>query len=263
MPYYEKRIYSGRVLEMERYYATDGGRPLNSIRVQPTTEAQEKLNDIQSWRKLVRVLNCNFSRENGDLCLTLTFRRYMSREAARKAYSKFLRKVRDMRRKQKMADLKYILISETQSGRQHAHLILNAGISVEELTALWDELGTVWASVLDNSNNYKDLAAYLLRQHKPRRGSQSDENAKEQRQRNERRWTGSRNLEKPVVQKRRCRPVTNNTMPRAPKGYELLPDFQRDADRFGNMWIRWMCIRVDDRVGAKKEGRRGRRSTAT
>lgn len=253
MPYYEKRTYSGKLLELERYYATDGGRPVGSTNTQISREDQDKLNDVQSWRMLVRMINCNFSHEAGDLCVTLTFRRYMSREAARKQYSRFLRKMRDIRKKRELTALKYILIDEVQSGRQHAHIVISGGVSLEEMTAVWDQLGTVSVSVLDGTNNYKELAAYLLKQHKTRRGSQSDENTKGQRKRNERRWTCSRNLEKPVVKKRKCRPVTINTMPRAPKGYDLLPDFQRDADRYGNMWIRWTCIRQD----AKEKGAMG------
>ena len=263
MPYYEKRTFSGPVLEMERYYATEGGRPLNSPSAKPSTDMQDLLNEIQSWRQLWRMINCNFSREAGDLCMTLTFRRYTSREESKKQYARFLRKLRTLRKKRKLPELKYILISEVQSGRPHAHVIINSGITVEELTALWNELGTVWASVLDNSNNYKDLAAYLLRQHKPRRGGQSEENAKDEHRRNEKRWSCSRNLEKPIVKKRKCRPVTIHTMPRAPKGYELLPDFQRDADRFGNMWIRWTCMRVETEETVKHERGKRKRSIVT
>lgn len=244
--HYEKRTYSGPILEIERYYATDSGRPLNSINTTPSTEAQDVLNGIQSWRKLVRLVNCNFSRKAGDLCITLPFRSYMTEEKAKKAYSRFLRKVRTLRKKMGLPELKYIIVAEVQSGKPHAHVILNAGISMDELVEMWDAEGAAWISRLDDSNNYKDLAAYLTRQHKPRRGGESTENAKQERERNKRRWSGSHNLEKPIVKKRKCKPVTTKTVPRAPKGYALLPGFESDADRFGNMWIRWTCIRLEE-----------------
>ena len=95
----------------------------------------------------------------------------------------------------------------------------------------------------------KELAAYLNRQHKPRKGSGTTENAKEPRQRGKRRWTTSRNLKKPVVKKRECRPVTMKTMPAVPqghRGYTLMPEFERGADRFGNLWLRWMCVKTSE-----------------
>lgn len=245
MPYYEKRTYSGPVLECERYYATNGGRKQGSRNEQESSETQDQLNDEQSWRRLWRILLCNFSKQSGDLCLTLRFRNWVSEEEAYRQYAAFLRRVKRLRAKRGLEALKYICVKECQSGWQHAHLILNGGISAEELTKLWGK-GTVWMSVLEDTRSYKELARYLTEQHKARRGSESTENAKEERRRNQRRWTGSRNLEKPVVKKRECRPVTVHTMPRAPKGYELMPDFRRDADKFGNLWLRWTCVRVKD-----------------
>lgn len=250
MPYYQKITYSGPVLEVERYYATDGGRPIGSRNAEASTKTQEEINDAQSWRKLWRLLQSNFSRKNGDLILTLKFFRWVTAEEAKKEYERFLKKVRAIRKKRGLDDLKYIIVKEVQSGRQHAHLVTNAGITIEELTAIWS-VGDVWGAVVSDTNNYKDLASYLNRQHKPRKNSGSDQNAKEPRKPNKRRWTCSRNLVKPHVKKRECRPVTMRTMPTIPpghKGYTLMPDFERGADRFGNLWLRWMCIKKAEEV---------------
>ena len=252
MPYYERRVYSGPMLEVKRFCGTKGGRPLGSKKT-GEGKSTDELNDAQSWRKLWRMIACNFSRENGDMCITLKFAVWVDRETAMKEYTRFLRQLRNLRRKRKLPELRYIIVKEVQSGRQHAHLILNGGIGLEELTELWG-LGNVWASVLEDTASYKELANYLLRQHKPRRGSKSQENAKEPRQRGQRRWTCSQNLQKPETKKRECRPVTMHTMPRAPKGYRLLPDFTRDVDVFGNLWIEWMCIREDAGKTPKPKG---------
>lgn len=262
MPYVEKIIISGPMMEVERRYETNGGRALGSPNTHEATESQQKINDLQSWRKLTRMIACNFSRAAGDLCVTLTFCHYMSRADARKQYTRFLRKLRDIRKRRGMDELKYILIDEVQSGRQHAHIIINAGVSLEEMTDIWNNLGSVSASVLRDSNNYRDLAAYLLTQHKTRRGSQSDENAKEPRRKNERRWTCSRNLNKPVVKKRACKAVTMKTMPSIPRGYRgynVLPEFERGADNYGNLWIRWTCIRTAEEAGAQCRARNRRK----
>lgn len=244
MPYWERKIYCGPMLEVKRYCGTNGGRPLGSRKTEGN-KTRDELNDAQSWRKLWRILACNFSRANGDLCVTLKFARWVTREEAHKQYERFLKQLRYQRKKRDLEELKYVIIKEVQSGRQHAHVVLNSGISLEELTELWG-LGNVWASVLEDTCSYKELARYLLKQHKPRRGSDQEDNVKEPRQKGQRRWTCSRNLKKPEVKKRLCRPVTMNTMPRAPKGYRLLPDFHRDVDVFGNLWIEWMCVREED-----------------
>lgn len=244
MPYFERRVYSGQMLEIKRYCGTKGGRPLGSKKT-GEGKGSDELNDVQSWRKLWRLTACNFCHANGDMCITLKFAAWVDRDTAMKEYARFLRQLRDLRRKRKLPELKYIIVKEVQSGRQHAHLILNGGIGLEELTALWG-LGNVWASVLEDATSYKELASYLMRQHKPRRGSRSDENAKEPHKPGQRRWTCSRNLEKPTVKKRECRPVTMHTMPRAPKGYRLLPDYRLDADIFGNLQLEWLCIREDE-----------------
>lgn len=249
MPYCEKMIFSGPILEVEQRYETNGGRTCGSLNAQESTQSQDRINEVQSWRKLTHMIQCNFSRAAGDLCITLTFCRYMSRPEARKQYTRFLRKVRDVRRRRGLEELKYILIDEVQSGRQHAHIVVNAGVSLEEMTAIWDRLGSVSASVLRDSNNYRDLAAYLLKQHKARRSSHSDENAKTPHRKNERRWTCSRNLKKPIVRKRPCKPVTMKTQPRVPRGYRgytVLPDWERGADNYGNIWIRWTCIKTPE-----------------
>ena len=257
MPYFEKRIYSGNVLEVERYYATKGGRPLGSRNTCESSTAQDELNSMQSWRKLWRMLNCNFSRSAGDLCITLRFSRMVNAAEANRQYTAFMRRIRAARKKRGMDDLRYIIVREIQSGKHHAHMVLNAGLSLEELTQLWGQ-GILWGALLDDTNNHKELARYLSRQHKQRRGGNSTENAKEPHQKGQRRWTCSRNLKKPIVKKRPCRPVTVHTMPRAPKGYELTPEFWRDADSMGNMWIRWICRKMPATAQKRKSTRHGR-----
>lgn len=254
MPYWERRIYCGDMLEMKKYCGTNGGRPLGSKKT-GEGKTSDELNDAQSWRKLYRLLACNFSRKNGDMCITLTFRNWVDRNTAMKAYEKFLRKIRDIRKKRGLEELKYIIVKEVQSGRQHAHLIVNSGIELKELQELWNG-GTVWAKVLEDMHNYKELASYLMKQHKPRRGAGTDENAKEPRQKGQRRWTCSRNLKKPITKKRICREVTLHTMPYAPKGYRLLPEFHRDADAYGKYWIEWTCVRVEEKPEKPKPKKR-------
>ena len=253
MPYVEKRIYSGDILEVERYSVTKGGRPRGSRNAEQPGKDQAELNSVQSWRLLFRMLNCNFSRDAGDMCITLRFAEMVTRAEANREYAAFLRRVRNARQRMELEPLRYICVRESQSGREHAHVIVNAGIPFEMLSQMWKP-GTLWCSRLDDTNNYKELARYLTNQHKPRKGSDSQENAKEPHRKHQRSWTCSRNLQKPIVKKRPCRPVTLNTMPRAPKGYELLPEYFRDADVFGNLFLKWTCRKLPEPNRNRKPG---------
>ena len=108
MPYYERRIYAGPMLEVKRYMGTQGGRPLGS-RKKDDSKSRDELNDVQSWRKLWRLLACNFSKANGDLCLTLKFEKWVAREEAHKQYERFLKQLRYIRKKRGMEELKYLI----------------------------------------------------------------------------------------------------------------------------------------------------------
>lgn len=253
MPYFERRIYSGNMLEVERYCATNGGRPIGSRNTGRTTEEQEALNTAQSWRKLWRMINCNFSRKNGDMCITLRFCEPISAAEANAHYQAFMRRVRTVRKRKGLADLRYILIRDEQSDRQHAHMIVNGGIPFAELSKLW-KCGMLWGRLLDNTDNHKELARYLTKQYKPKRGSDTNENAKAAHQKNKRRWTCSRNLARPTIKKRLCKRVTLHTAPSAPKGYELTAEAVRGADWLGNLWLKWVCRKIPEQKRNRKPG---------
>ena len=72
MPYREKRIYSGAMLEIERVHCTSCGRIIGRRpRGVPTGKAQAKINLRNAQLKLARLMCENFRR--GDYHITLTF----------------------------------------------------------------------------------------------------------------------------------------------------------------------------------------------
>ena len=73
MPYFEKITRSGRLLEVERYFATrDGRRLARGENRAESSEEMERLNERNARRKLMRLINANFSGAAGDLFVTLT-----------------------------------------------------------------------------------------------------------------------------------------------------------------------------------------------
>ena len=202
MPYYEKRIYSGKVLEIERYYCTNGGRRPRSDRGKPTSEAQHKRNIINSKKKLTRLINTNF--HQGDLYITLTYAILPTEEQAKRELEKFFRKLRDYRKKAGMGELKYISITEKDEKRVHHHLLVNS-ISMDVIEKLW-QLGRLTVSRLDPDFEYEWLARYLGKEEKP----------------NSKRWNQSRNLKKPKEKTKEIKRIVLKGEPTPPKGYKLL-----------------------------------------
>ena len=146
MPYTEKKIIIGDIMEVMRYHSTKGG-----------------------------------SAQIGE-------------EDARKEWRNFTRRVRRYLKKNGLPDLKYVYTLEKQ-GRWHIHAVMN-GIPLKDLTKLWGR-GRVSSSILDKTNDYRDLAAYITKNIEPEGETAAGE--PEGKKKNKRSWSGSLNLERPVI----------------------------------------------------------------
>ena len=125
MPYFEKITRSGRLLEVERYFATrDGRRIARGENRAESSEEMERLNERNARRKLMRLINANFSGAAGDLFVTLTHAQPVDEAQAAKEERNMLLRIARARERKGLDALKYIAITECQSGRWHHHLIL-------------------------------------------------------------------------------------------------------------------------------------------
>ena len=237
MPYFEKITRSGRLLEVERYFATrDGRRIARGENRAESSEEMERLNERNARRKLMRLINANFSGAAGDLFVTLTHAQPVDEAQAAKEERNVLLRIARARERKGLDALKYIAITECQSGRWHHHLIINGGLTLDELRAVWGTRGRLMVSTLDDTYTYEELARYLTRGHKPRRGAEGAENAKTPRRKGARRWHASRNLTRPVETKRQIARPPKPGEPKARKGYRLLPDWYVGCDRLGYVY---------------------------
>ncbi|KRM54605.1 rolling circle replication-associated protein [Lacticaseibacillus sharpeae] len=176
-----------------------------SKRVRETAPAQGNLNDKNARRYLTQLANGNFG-EN-DLFVTLTYTdEYLPKtvDEAEKHVTKFLRRVKDKRKKLGLDPLKYILVTEYNEDedghlttRIHHHLLMN-GMDRDTLEGLWRErmlvngktgmhkLGLVSTKRIDPDfdklrNGVEGLAMYMIKNPKGKK-----------------RWSSSRNLKRPV-----------------------------------------------------------------
>lgn len=162
-----------------------------------TIPKQKVLNDKRAKRTFGQLVKTNFG--EGDLHLTLTYNaKYLPEkvEDAEKEVRNYLRRVARLRKKKNLSPLKYIFITEqgVQSKRIHHHVIINGGLSRDEVEVLWrrpkrkgqqqgEALGDCNADRLrTDDKGLERLASYLAKDPKGRK-----------------RWTPSLNLKKPEV----------------------------------------------------------------
>lgn len=131
-----------------------------------TKECQKKLNQIHAENNCIRIVHANFT--PADIRLDLTYDNYnlpISDEQASRELTNFLRRIKRYRKKKGLSDLKYIAVTEKgkRSGRYHHHLIINGGLSPQEISELWDR-GYVRTDALRfNEDGISNLVRYILK----------------------------------------------------------------------------------------------------
>jgi hypothetical protein len=254
VPWYERKTISGNLLEVERYYATRDGRKVSrSANVEETDDDQKLINDVQAANRLRRILLANFSPEAGDMHVTFTLSGDASRKRLDALWKAFAARIKAERAKRGLPEWKWVKVPHCQSGRWHFHVVMSGGIELSELQEMWGVKNRISVSVLNLSGNYRGLCRYLLEAEKPRKG-ETEGNARQQRAKFKRRWSCSRNLAKPVVKKRPISQRTVLQLPKAPKGYRLLPEWTMRTDRFGSPYVYFECVRDGTDVPPKKGG---------
>ena len=134
--YREKAYRCGDYLEVDIFPVFDAPRGRRRGRAKPTSATQARLNQRNAERALTRILNSNFGGE--DVSVTLTFAPEFlpdTYEEAERLAKNFLRRVKRLRAKLGLAELKYVLIPG--AGRFHFHIPMSGGIDARELQELW------------------------------------------------------------------------------------------------------------------------------
>ncbi|GHU42314.1 hypothetical protein FACS1894111_06050 [Clostridia bacterium] len=202
----EKKIYCGEdYLEVDifNYTKTEEERARRGERSKKEIESTQKQidwNEQNSRRRFLQLVHTNFG--EGDLHISLTYSEGnlpSSIKEAEKEERNFLRRVAYRRKKKGLEALKYISIptctykrdGETPA-RVHHHIIMNGGITRDEIEDLWrkrkkkgqkkgDKIGYANADRLQpEENGLVALCEYLAKQAKGKK-----------------RWSGSQNLDKP------------------------------------------------------------------
>lgn len=141
--------------------------PVRRKKAKPTSEVQQKLNEIYAEEKLIRIANANFTPRDYKVELTYSSE-YLpqSDEDADRELTNFLRRVKRYRKQHGLSELKYIAVTEkgSRSGRYHHHLVMSGDIELFDLVALWGK-GIVGSDLLIfDENGIANLVKYMMKQ---------------------------------------------------------------------------------------------------
>lgn len=203
----EKKIFCGKeYLEVDLYpytktqAETAKGKRSKLRKVSPSK--QTNLNDANAKRRFIQVGNTNFGAD--DLHVTLTYSKEQlpaTIEDAHKEAEKYLRRIKYARAQRGLPSLKYMLVTEYKTAkcgetpvRIHHHIIMNGGLSRDEVENLWrkrrragqkqgDKIGYANADRLQpQGNGIAALCTYITK-----------------RKTGKKRWSSSQNLNAPDI----------------------------------------------------------------
>lgn len=188
--YATKTIKSSEQFEIEIYpeFSRSTADRLNIKK--KSKKAQRNLNEKNSRKQLERLINCNF-KEN-DLWVTFTYsNKYLPKsiKEANNNMKNYIRRINYRRKKIGLDNAKYIFITEydeENKKRIHHHLIIENGLSMNEIEETWHfgKRNNVRKVDPDDEDGLTGLAKYLAKDPKGKK-----------------RWYGSKNLSKPKVRK--------------------------------------------------------------
>lgn len=190
MPYREKKIYSGKILEVEIYpISLQERKQKRKKKEKQSLPKQKNLNDKNARKHLVRLLNTNFTDKDLAVHLTYTDKELPKTEVeAKKDVENYLRRVRYYRKKNGLEELKYIAVIEhkeqeenQKAVRIHHHIVMS-GMDRDIAETLWKKGRANADRLQEDEFGYEALGRYI---------SKDPKGAK--------RWIPSKNLKQPEI----------------------------------------------------------------
>lgn len=221
----EKRIYCGEeYLEVDIVPVTNMPEAGKGKKGQ-SSQAQKNLNDKRSKRRFVQIANTNFGAD--DLHISATYNEEhlpITLEEAERNVHNYLDRVKRRMKRVTGQDLKYMLVTEytpeeeegqltlegmedkqTRAVRIHHHIILNGGLSRDDLELMWSATRINWKKA-QNDPEYRKTVDYLGfvncdRLQPNENGIEGLVNYINKRKKGCKKWSTSMNLKKPKEKK--------------------------------------------------------------
>lgn len=217
--YIKEICIAGNTIEVMKKHSWRYGRSIpRGKNEKKTPEDVAKVNQRNAETKLRRLINTNF-KEN-DLHMVLTYKKNErpSPDEAKILIAKFLRDIRKIFKK-KGTVFKYILVTEYKKASIHHHIVMSY-LDPREIQKVWP-YGKARPTLLDGTGQYAELANYLIKE--------TSKTFKTEKSASGKRWSSSRNLEKPIINKKIIGANSWRKEPVAQKGYYI----EKDSIRIG------------------------------
>lgn len=239
--YFMTTVKAGATIEVTKSYTRRLGIKNKRSKERATTEEMKKINEKNAERTLRLKINANFGPD--DIFVTLTYRKTErpTPEQAKRNVKRFIDGLRKRFRKIG-EDLKYINVTEYKNTAIHHHLIINhvEGKDIPKvIRQLW-KFGRPDFKFLDGTGQYKDLAAYLIKE--------TSKTYKENDGGHKQRYSCSRNLIMPPTKTGIVKKATRwLSDPKPKKGYYIDSDtVYNGVDSFtGREYQRYTMVKID------------------
>lgn len=221
--------------------------------------AQDKLNERNAKKKLVRLVNANFG--SRDLIVTLEYahgRQPGSDEQAQKDAAAYMRRIAYLRKKRGLEAAKYIYIAEKTHSRQwgerwHIHVIMSGGITREEAEGKWRQKhgGIANAKLAQpTSKHLTGFAQYMVKNKADRAMEKDGKNPQEKAIK--RRWVPSKNLHDPDDAATTA--DKKISIRKAGRAAEAVEDFERAKEIFAKLYPECELLEISAKKSAWAAG---------
>lgn len=215
------------------------GRRVRAKKEKVTPDAMRRNNLRIARRKLRLLIDNNF--DVGDYYLTLTFKDQPSIEEAKDCIRKFNRKLRGLYKKANI-ELKYLYVMEGKI-RFHFHMLINQGTNINPilLKELWPYGYTKIEIYRGEAEDAIHLASYFLKEKEMAVEKSSQAELMKQK------WVSSKNLVKPIEEKKILKASEWRHDIQVPKGYYLDADsVYEGVNNFGYPFRIYRLIKLQD-----------------
>jgi len=249
-----KTIMSGEMIECQIYQCFSKKDTPRRDKTKLSTEAQQNLNDKNAKKKIVRIIHTNFAFHK-DLILDPSYddKHLPTEEQAKKDISNYIRKIKRVRKKLGLPELKYIYVIGTTKSkgiiRYHFHMIIN-DMNRDLVESLWGK-GRVTTRRLQPDDFGVEGRAIYMAKHSQKQKEIKKEINMDNHSKWSKRWYGSRNLKQPKeyrsitkLSKKKMEQMARKeidwkeTFERLYKGRYIYADCQRYiSDQFGGVYL--------------------------
>lgn len=232
MPYVKKMIFSGKLLEIEKYpVSRKGCRVPRCGKYKVSSESQQNLNEKNSKKQFLRLVECNFTER--DLYITLSYKNEnlpKTSQKLKKDFQNFIRRLKYRCSKENLPAPVYMAVSHDKHHRAHHHLLLKK-CSWDMIEKLWQYGGVnIQTLIPDDEYGFVQVGKYII--------NQKNENSFDKR------WCASQNLKKPIIKYKDIKRMTISSAYDAPKGYRIT-DISITDNEFVGMYQYIRCVKLE------------------